>query len=370
MPRVTYDAMGFGDRDAGLVASAITALFQVRPVWTFGDILAAVRKGGSVGRFALANVDSDLVALALEDAVARKALVVASEFYVRADVAGIGTYLTPRRPTEKIVVQIGEGGDGRVSASRQKAFRAWLLKRTPPSATFIATEPVEFQLMLLRAIAEGETGLTPPAVEQLAEHYRRFRVLVYESRKQASASHPRYTTDGKAGMRPVGYLAADAAHVLVRKQWTSVLRREVALAPATSSADGRPPPPENDIIVGFSESRRGILWFKVRQPMHAFHVSVGTGGVTDARILARGGVCTTRSRTDVEKALAATTRELGGSTSQRAGVSVPALCQGLLANLLALEALERKRGRPRVRWVYLFNDRLPTLAELAGRVSV
>jgi len=365
--RITYDAMGFGDRDAGLVASALAALFQVRPVWTFGDLLAALRKRGSVGRFALADVDSDLVALALEDAVTQKLIVVASEFYLRADVAGVGTYLTAKKATGTVAIRIGEGFDGRSSASRQKAFRAWFLKRpSPPPITFVATEPVEFQLMLLRTIVEGQTG-KDLLVEPFADLYRQFRVLIYESRGGAA----RYTTDGKAGSRPVGFLAADAAHIFAGKQWISVLRREVALAPATSSADGRPPPPENDIIVGFSESRRGILWFKVRQPMHSFHVSVGTGGVTDARILARGGVCATRTRTDIEKALAATTRELEeGGGPQRAGASVPALCLALLTNLLTLEALERKRGRPRVRWVYLFNDRLPTLAELAGRVSV
>jgi hypothetical protein len=368
----SYDARGGRFRDGGLVGSAMAELFKARSVWTFRDLVEALSAPDSVGNFAVAGADEGLVALALEDAIkvgsVRPARGGKGTFYVLSGpgATNFGDYIQGEAASggRSISIPIGEASGAAGRATAERAYRTWragILKKlgssSDPATTareILTSEGPEMQYSLLKELIESGVadGLDP-----MEKTYSEFRLFVYQSGR-------RYTTaPGRAP--PVGYLVPDAAVVSDgRGGWGRILRREVAEVPPTSATDGRPPPPENEVLVGFSEPRRMDLRFKVRPPLHVHQKRQ----VSDARVLARGGVCATRPRGVIAKAVAATDRELGRDGKVQEGGSVPALCRRLLHNMLELERRERARGRTRVRWFYLFNDRRPTLSELAGRL--
>lgn len=353
--RTTYDALGYASRDAALTATAVTELFRARPVWTFGDLVDAM---AGVERLSVIP-DADTVALAIEDAIELKAVIAAPPYFVRADVANVGAYLRVENlaRTDKLTVRLDASTSS--GPTGRQAVKRWIESNKtkladPVKARRLLVETSENELEgIVRALIEREipAGLADPLTDLLRE----FKILVYST----SAG---YTTKPTSSP-PVGYLTSNAAHIR-RGQWIRTLRREVAELHSAQMSDGRPPPPENDVIIGFSETRRGVTAFRIRQPLQNLR------GSTDARVVSRGGVCTTRPRSVIESALRKTSRTLGSDAPALGkGAFAPAICTALLDNLLELEVRERQRARPRNRWIYLPNDRRPTLAELAGRVE-
>jgi hypothetical protein len=144
----------------------------------------------------------------------------------------------------------------------------------------------------------------------------------------------------------------------------------------------------------FAAERTGAR-FKLRPPIQKLRaVALAPGGRADTRTLARGGVCETRAREELETyvrqlraAVAAAGLTNGGAATLSANLSYAAqydraarkrfpsateLCGAIRLHLLALEEHARAPAdgmAEGMRWLYLFPDRPPTISALMGRAG-
>lgn len=412
----TFYAYGHGDREVETLKAAIQALFSTRPVWTYEDLWAAVRSGRVVGVAQNpASFSEESFALAL-DALARHAPAVVYEsvlvgnqtreagmgevalisrvgdYYIRTPagpggqpVLDIESYVRDNTVLCPLRVRVADYLQTTAHRSFDFAIRLKAFERefaTPEDAGGPRIEEAfmrygaEFHYALLQAIVEGAAGGEGTAAEvwrkagvartpfaRAVELYTRFKVLVRGIDIAAEADAARLARklpqDKKA---PLGYIRETAVRLYAAEEnekferWYDIPRK--ALRVGTRFL-------ENDIVVGYIESQRGGLRFKIRPPLHV----LSAANVRDARSLARGAVCETRPRAEQEDLIHRLQAEVVNKRRPRtahglAGLNTADLCAAIRAQLLARE--EAVRNQPGgmfdgLRWFYLFNERLPSV---------
>jgi hypothetical protein len=411
----TFYAYGHGDREVETLKSAIQALFTTRPVWTYEDLWAAVRSGRVAGVAQNpASFSEESYALALDalarhvPAVVREAVLVGNQtrevgmgavalisrvggYYIRTPagpggqpVLDIESYVRDNAVLSPLRVRVADYLETTARRSFDFTTRLKAFERefgVPEDAGGPRIEEAfirygaEFHYALLQAIVEGaaggegiaaevwqEAGVARTPLARAFELYTRFRVLVRGIDIAAEADAVRLARklpqDKKA---PLGYVGETAVRLYAANEneklerWYDIPRRALRIGSRFS---------ENSIVVGYVESQRGGLRFKVRPPLHV----LSAANVRDARSLARGAVCETRSRAEQEDLINRLGAEVGNKRGRRAatpglaGLNTAGLCAAICAQLLARE--EAVRNQPGgmfdgLRWFYLFNERLP-----------
>jgi hypothetical protein len=401
----TFEAMGHGDREIAALKAVIRALFETQPVWTYPDLWAAARSGRVAGvPWDPGSFSEDSYALALDslgyhppntsspgDGDAREAGFLISRvdrFYIRTPVGPTGrpvldveSYLRDNEVLAPLRVHVSE----HVRASRLDSNFATLLAKfeqdfgrndTPPIEEIFVRYGAEFHYGLLRALVEGAAGGALDDVDGPAAVYRkassgqvsafaraldvyvRFRVIVLgaaiaaspEARKLVRA-HPAFHANSRT---PVGYVGETTVRLLqpLGGEWYDIPRKVLDIGARYV---------ENSLIVGYVERRGNNLRFKLRPPIH----KLSAAAVRDSRSLARGAACETRPRAE----LISLVRELEGhqlpEKTPADSLTGAELCTAIRLRLLALEEDARRpvTGMAEgLRWFYLFNDRLPTVA--------
>jgi len=295
-------------------------------------------------------------------------------------------------PLDLDVIQYVQQVRGRLNVRAQaRRFAEELAGPTPPAPLEIMLgRPAEFQYALLRAIiaASWATRSAPTggdslflsgmelrglkearsALLSMETVYRRFDLFVTAGdimrRPEARALY-RGNLKPNDRDRPIGFATPTVALVYVvgsskadprrpggsRAQW-----HELPLA-VVGRGDQRYR--ENSIAVGFMEGRAGrALDFKIRPPLDA------TGDARDLRELQRGAVCHTRPKKDQIEL--AQKLKLSGAVGKLSGER---LCRQIRDELLKREAQARRRNGDKTRWFYLFNDRRPSLAQIAAMAA-
>lgn len=498
----TFEAYGHGEREVAVIAAVCRALFRARPVWTYADLWAAARSGEVRGvnydgaLFAEGNFALALESLARPAGDPPACVVRVGGFYVAARAApgeglwggplglGLGpaldveSYLREPPPRgregaawpalpQKVAVRVADylrgARSGQNFAVRLREFEHGYL--LPGARSALELSLVEygasFHYALLRRLIAGPGPATRDDA-RVGNLYRRFRIAV----TLADASSPAVARvfRGSAARDPdalIGYVTPDAV----------ALYDDAPPAPGWYSAShadfgiGRRHR-ENDIVVGFVVSvgeaaqppgaqgdasssfaaASAEARFKIRPPLHQLRAAAAAlakmpGRKTDARSLARGAVCETRPRAELQ-AYARRLRDAvlrvgatrllpepparvggeepeeepeeeppcgcsewdGGSpgvgprrgtgnpgtsggfaprppaaigyaaqhdrAAQKKLPSAPEMCDALRLHLLALEENARapENGMAEgLRWLYLFNDRPPTISALIGK---
>ncbi|MFA6165763.1 MAG: helicase-related protein [Gemmatimonadaceae bacterium] len=368
MRTATFESYGHGEREVSLLMSIARSLFRTRPVWTYDDLWAAVRRGAGAARVGVdyATFDEGNFALALAGlarpagdplvAVAR-----AGRYYVAARVGDDGapvldveSYVreahAPPRRAVRIADYLRDSRSGQNFAVRLREFAQRYLD---PGGTPIEFALVEygapFHYALLRRLVV-ETAPVTSNDALLRRLYRRFHIAV---------------TPTKASNEIVGYVASDFVTLYDRatSTWRNASLSEYGIGRRHA---------ENDIVVGFvvsetTDSDTDVFAaasarakFKLRLPVQKLRARAGQS--SDARLLARGAVCETHPREEL-RAYAA---RLRGSLTRQGGGPSPAraaeLCDTIREYLLALEENARSASMSdSPRYLYLFNDRPPTL---------
>lgn len=425
----TFEAYGHGAAEVVHLAGVCRQLFRARPVWTRADLWAAVRSGAVLGAGRdPASYDEDnfaaaLVSLGRPVGDPATAVVPAGRFYVQARVGPGGrpdldveAHLRPAgADAPGVAVRVADflrvARAGQSFAARLKAFEEAYLGPAPasPLEAALVEFGAAFHEALLRRLvpAQFDPGerVTSDDPRVLAL-YRRFRVLVTVADAAAPAAKRVYR-GGPAGppTAGVGYLTATAVALYDPKA------REWYSAPHADFGVGHRQR-ENDVVVGFVAAAgtsagagagavEAPALFKVRPPMQALRQRAAASAEgshrVDLRGLARGAVCATRPREELEAVVARLRKEVaraglaprveGGFAGDlppqlsyaakfdRAALrrfpSATELCDTLRLCLLALEEAARAPADGMLdglRWLYLFHDRPPSVAASVGAV--
>lgn len=361
----TYYAYRYGTAEAQEVKEMLKALFCMRPVWTYQSLWEAVQTPGLVRGINLnpALIQEGNYAIALRDLCRESPdLSFTGEYYVRAEPLDLEAYYRCGRPAGRIQVPVGDYvRESRLS--RNFRLRLEAFEKEEDGRAVLVRYDCEFQYRLLEALIlarNGPSELTPAlrragsALAQAEQAYRDYRILLTRDELLTFLSH-RPQQLPRASSKVVAYIRDRAVRIYYagEDKW-----REEPLR--------LPERPENDIVVGYSESRRGQVRFKIRPPLQVLEKEK----VRDIRSLARGAVCETRPRKEQE-CLACRLEGDGKGQADCKGRAPRETCRAIQQKLLEQERKSR-RGPPEKwgrRWFYLFNEPLPSLTSLRGVVS-
>jgi hypothetical protein len=388
-----------------------------------GAVRGAAVEGVSEGSFALA-----LLALRRPFGSPPVAVARAGDFFVlaraRADASArvdFECYLRDAPPPEKTVVRIAdfvraEQSEGNWLIRLREFDRRFLVDPEVPAELSLVEFGAEFHYELLRRLTMADAPVTSGDAT-MRSIYVRFRIAITAAEGSRAKAFRGART--KRADEIVGYVTDSAVSLYDSRaaQWYNAPLAEFGIERRHR---------ENDILVGFVSSGGAEFRakFKVRPPMHKLSSNRAEGKRQDVRGLARGAVCETRPReelADSARRLRAAVIRLGiepatggapadaeehlwsasGTTppgsdfaasaaaeevsrglsrglryamrfdaaAQRRFPSAGELCNTIKAHLLALEEEARSRASGMAsgtRWLYLFNDRVPTISSLAA----
>ena len=426
----TFYAYGHSGREVSIIASVCRVLFAARPVWTYEDLWEAVKSGSVKGvSYNAASFDENNFALALQNLSKPagdppKAIIKAGRFYVTSLMSADGRLLCDiesymrddkkdvQSTSAKISVSIGQYIKGWKS---EKNFSIRLLEfeklyLLPDSPSTVELSLVEygasFHFSLLRQLISSNKTITVDD-DRIRELYRRFRIAItIADTTTAEASRSiRGVIKGKPD-DIIGYVNQSSVTLynMTDHKWYNASHADFAISRRHK---------ENDILIGYVVSTATTLSdddfaadgtaarFKIRLPMSKLRAEASTKTAAenkknDIRSLARGAVCTTRSREDLNifvrrlRTIVARTgvtvsgpiddEKIGGSikvltakldyavkydkSTRQRFPSANELCHAIRLYLLALEEYARAPANGMtegIRWLYLFNDVPPTM---------
>ena len=396
----TFEAYGYGDREVEELKAIIRALFTVQPVWTYEDLWTAVRAGRVSGvaqnpasfteeSFALAlstlslhtpNVSRAGIELRQVETGEITTISRAGSYYIRTPtgpggqpVLDVESYVRDNVVLAPLHIRVADY----VQTSRRSENFAVRLSEfelefeaagSRIEDMFIKYD-ADFHYTLLRAIVEktGEIAQKVASAEsalgRALDLYIRFKVLVLGNDiADAPEAKRLWRSAHVSGQTPVGYVGETsirlygASDTQTHDGWYDIPWKALNIGTRYT---------ENDVVVGYVERRGNHLRFKIRPPIH----ELSAAEVRDIRSLARGAVCETRPRSEQESLVLRLKAPVGGRIPKEHkdfdGFSSSDLCTAVRMKLLALEAASRNRKTGMLdglRWFYLFNDRLPTVA--------
>ena len=410
----SFEAYGYSIEETKLIEAILRSLFRVRAVWTYDELLKAVKTPGYVkgisvnpSYFSEENFAFALQRLATmpkyqiltatsssdqEEAVGSQVVYIPvsqngttktklSGYYMLVPVTSRGipivdieSYVRKQIPPKLVRIKVNEylrGGKlERNFEMRLQAFEQRFSDSSVSIELALVQYGEDFHYFLLEALTEaiitGEGTLAKrinkKALNRVIDVYKRFKIAV-------TVGDILRKPKAKALFR--GGHTAGAFRFGLETMVGYVMEDSVSLYNPYSVIDGSPPwyriplgaleigrrYTENDTVVGWMECKSGTLKFKMRTPLH----NLEREKIRDLRLLARGAICETRPRSEQEciacQLKAMKKKELIGATAGE-------LCVAIRNRLLILEEKARAgaRGMKKgIRWFYLFNDLRPTI---------
>nr|BBO54096.1 g10L homolog protein [Abalone asfa-like virus] len=391
----TYLAYGYGDREIRIIISMIKILFGIRPIWTYDELLTAVKTPGLIkgldfdtqlfdeGNFAAALRDicykSNSNKLTIinthtgqktaeprfvsifKDQTSGKEYYILSPFTKKENmIVDIESYVRNSSTPKDLIISL----DNHLSSSDDNiGFRVKMMQAINlyfvddnwlPTVLLFTDSSVHY--MFIEAWITDKTGLyklfdiQPKANDMLVkliELYEYYKiVLTTEDVEQNVISLPFKLSESEG--QYIGYILPDFVKIYVDASWRSLQHSVVNISPRFT---------ENNIIIGYSEIKGLTPRFKIRPPIHHLEKQ----DVPDIRSLNRGAVCTTRSRQKQEE-LAVQLEAVNYDEIDE--ISTKELCDRIMFRLIVLES-EARRGenglRVGIRWFYFFNEKMPVI---------
>jgi hypothetical protein len=376
----TFLAYGFGVREVELICSICRVLFDARPVWTYADLLIAIKSnlvhgvGFDPSIFSEGNVELALHRLQKDGLSQYKKLYKTDTYYISStSTLDFRSYVYPIEASVKLKINITE------FAKNTSSVRNWNIQIKEFSRIYILPGMIDaalvelanaFHVKLLEQIIMGNGGDITSDDTAVLDMYSRFNIAI-----TVDDAHNAGVYRGVRDTDPstiIGYVGLDSVKLL------NTSTREWYYASHTDfNIDRRYA--ENDVVVGVTSpttSVKGSVFdtvnnasLKIRPPIKS------TGDVqVDIRTVIKGAVCASRTREDLidtVKKLCKCAESLGVDIPSEFAVGVKhgtgKLCRSILIHLLALEMNSRSSDGDGIRWVYLFNERMPSHASLAGK---
>lgn len=454
----SFEAYGHGEKEVSLLASVCRTLFTARPVWTYQDLWNAVRAGAvrrvnydpqlfDEGNFALA-----LASLSRPAGVPPTVVTKTGRYYIAAratpngrPLLDIESYLRdfPAAANVPSTVRVRLSDflrttlAGQNFAVRLREFeRQYLVPGAPstPEMSLVEYGAAFHYALIQRLITVAGDPITSDDT-RIAAVYRRFRVVI----TAGEASEARVLRGAvRDPEKLIGYTTQDSVSLYDTEllQWYNASHTDFGIgrrhrennivvglvtdldatgvSPIGAKPSARPPQSSGSVpaqqsspLDAFAAERTGAR-FKLRPPIQKLRaVALAPGGRADTRTLARGGVCETRAREELEvyarqlrAAVAAagiaspvvsvtgganTTSEIFPTLSPNMSFaaafdrakhkrfpSAAELCGAIRLHLLALEENSRSPSNGMAegtRWLYLFPDRPPTISALMGTLA-
>ena len=374
----TFLAYGHGEREVAIIASICRVLFRIRSVWTSSDLWNAIKakiiKGVSYDPNLFDEGNFELALFSLSKPV--------DNFYVKkidnyfiASFNGanldIESYFRNFKPSKKInfliseFVKEGAKSDSNWEYLVQEYENTYFSQNSKSNIELSLIDyGADFHYTMMKKLIEKpdiKITIDDPKIIKL---YKRFKIMVTSSHKK-------------------GYITNDAVMLYDGVKWNAVSHYEFGIEKKYV---------ENNYVVGFVESEK----FKLRAPIQKLKQE--NKNAQDTRSLAKGAVCKTRPRLELEKFVKQLRTVLssifpksdavfgsGDPAGEPAGepASDPAddfaiihdlaartrfpsakdLCYSLKNYLLSLEEHSRTE-KTGIKWLYLFNEPLPNLAVL------
>ena len=324
---VTFDAYGYGQRIMMAAVAACRALFMTRPVWTYPDLRDAIRKGAvrGSGIDASAFAERDIAAALIrlhrpsqwpDGAIA--AVTRAGPYYIvtaveSTDVAprpDIETWLrggraVPRPPTH---VSVSVGAFMRSARAGQnfnvhlREFEKKYLQGTYALELSLVELGGAFHYELLRrlTVAAATGASTTSRDAAVIDLYRRFHIGITAAEALAVPAGDRLKKQGIGRNTLVGYTTTEYVTIYdaAAQRWFN--------APLSEFKLGRRHK-ENDIVVGFvvpideTGTASAGARFKLRPALQVLQRRhLGSSKTVDVRTIARGAVCETRPREELD----------------------------------------------------------------------
>lgn len=287
-------------------------------------------------------------------------------------------YLRANIPETGIVISVdGFIADNRANAtylSRRDAFlRAADLSDDELTVHFIADYTDRFQIAFVEeAIIDSMTrssnvrtaintkGAKSPSnlYDRVLKIMDQFRALItaVEVRKYRDTAK-RYKNGVPDVDGPIGYMTSRVVRTYdpSSEEWIEVnkiaLNRQIRYK-------------ENEIIIGYFETVDDSAKFKLRSPVQKIDVKKATRGqvtIADTRLIERGIVCTTKSKTELLSIIS----KLGISASKldRSEIRIKSLCYIVMRHLIDRELRERSKDT-RYKFLYSWWDEMPDLTKI------
>lgn len=373
---VTFDAYGFGDKEVAHLEAICRRLFKENPVWTYEDLWRAVQSGRVVtpvspAMFSEDNFAAAVVGLSRPAGMPPMQVVPTGRFFVLAPATPLGPDLDVESYQRSPPADAREGVRLTEYIKGARASHNWALRVKELDELYGDPPLIPLELILLDYNAEFHWALQKRLIEEpntaitkddnrLRKLYRRFKTVVTTG--EAAAARARRGPAQPPGTL-VGYIGFDAVHLWGGGQWYS--------APLTDFGVGRRTT-ENNLVVGYTEANGtgGGARFKLRAPAHKLRSTV-----TTVRSLARGAVCTTRSRAELETYIKGINAYMKRHSKDRGraplGQTATDTCRQLAQDLLMLEEESRAASMADgLRWAYIYCDRPPTIMALFGKEAL
>lgn len=379
----TFLTYGYGEKEVAAISAVCRVLFHSRPVWTYVDLWDAVKnmKFSDEGNFASALENIQRVAGEHPTVVVKAGIfyilaVANSDKHMPIDIESYirnmplpttisiraSDYIQSSRSDQNWSVRLRDFENTYlILNSSGKYEKALELSLVEYGAIFHYTLIRKFITLL----PEGQSVTIDDL--RVIDLYRRFHVVV-------TSSVP------KESNKIIGYLTPDAVNLydLEKSSWYSAAHTDYSIGRRHI---------ENDIVVGFVVSQLSSntdifvssdisAKFKIRLPLQKIKISSHNSKVSDMRNLARGAVCETRHRSELEKYVhhlhAAVSKlkiddlKVNYITPGRFP-SIKELSDMIRYYMLILEENSRNSLNGMIsgtRWIYLYCDRMPSISAL------
>ena len=360
------------------IEKLIRALFRVRIVYTYKDLIADLKQRGSVRgnvvdpksfteseiALALQNILDDqsshvhffppyfILDPSIRSTVSQRQTMTSSmlignmapspefrqydvESYIRKPVLiktsfSIKEYVSTKQEEKNFSI--------RLSALEQEKFE--------DPVDVILNYDVEFHTRLLRKIVEmiwnGDQIPKSSNIHLALSEYQKYGIIVSGDEFPEVLKNLKIHPSSKT--KPIGYIMNDTLNILNPggdgEEWDW---HEVKL--------NRQPIPENDYMIGFMERKVGKMKLKLRPSLDVLKKT----NIEDARMLSRGAICETKFRNDQ----IAVAKKLGTSYENASG---QILCRNIKYKMVTNEERQLvKKRENRIKWFYFFNETPPRL---------
>jgi len=347
----TFEAYGWGTKEVKLIKQIVSALLKEQNVWTYDDLLIAVKSGKvKTSEYDVLRIDQrnfDIALKQLSTAIeGQPRLFNVPPFLIYALTLDYESYVR-ERPEPPTIIDlhkfIHEEKKSDLLSMKIVDFNEKYKSGDIPLEFSLVGEDEDVHYEILKGIIEEKNIEIP---EGLIDIYRRFKILLRsEDVSESFVKRMKLKTSAtdKISKHPyIGYVTKTNIAVKLNDGSWSILPNETIQRK------------ENDYVIGFISDRENKL--KIRPPVQLLKRK-------DMRKIERGTVCETKNRDDlihIVNVLQGLAKSAGVKIDEK---SVSGLCNIIRILLLLLEEKARntKNG---LRWVYIFNDIVPSVSSL------
>jgi hypothetical protein len=389
----TFHARGYDHEEIGVIMSIIKRLFMRQNIWSYDDLLAAVKappfgveynpslfaegnfiialetlvedmtakmldvsqSGSSSSRIINSLFDSServIYKTAQNGALQKYKIRHIDEFYIlfpegRYDVE---TYIRSYSGSNDIDVDINKYVKDSYEVHNFQIRRAKFIEKYTDSTNYVAMmsdyDDVFQRAMIEESIVSLLAGGGTIMHKRIIELYNRFGIILYADEVKRYKDTVKLYSEGVPSSRgAIGYESNKSVRLYdtAAQKWLDVSK---------AALNRHPNYKENNSMIGYFERAEDVMKFKLRNPVHAAKVSTTTSlRRDDSRLIEKGMVCGTQGK----GTLIGIATKIGITKLDKRETRLKKICTLIKCRMLENEAKERQK-ESRTKWVYNWWD--------------